>query len=273
MSGHDPGILLEIEQLAIRFGAREVVREVSFAVGRERVAIVGGSGAGKSTIGRAILRLLPKGATMTARRMNFDGADLLAADARALRALRGRRIGWVLQDAKFSLNPVMTAGAQIEEALAAHFVLDRASRRARSLELLDAVRLKEPERVHRLFPHELSGGMGQRAMIAMMLAGEPDFLVADEPTSALDAGVADEVLALLDALVQSRGMGLLFISHDLRLVEGFCDRVLVLDDGRIVESRAAGDLAASRHPYTQRLYAARPQLSPSPLEGEGRGGG
>jgi peptide/nickel transport system ATP-binding protein len=256
--------LLEVEDLRVRFGAAEAVKGVSFSMGRERLAIVGQSGAGKSLIGRSILRLLPAGARTEAARLAFDGIDLLAADGKALRALRGRRIGWVLQDPKYSLNPVMSVGAQIEEGLRLHRRLTRAAARAEALRLIDAVRLAEPRRVHGLYPHEVSGGMGQRAMIAMMLAGEPDLLIADEPTSALDAGVALDVLDVLDDLVAARGMGLLFISHDLRLVEGFCDRVLVLEAGRIVESCAASALASAQHPYTRRLMAARPMLAPAP---------
>jgi peptide/nickel transport system ATP-binding protein len=256
--------LLEIEDLRVRFGAAEAVRGVSFAMGRERLALVGGSGAGKSLIGRAILRLLPAGARMSAKRLAFDGIDLMAGGPRALRRLRGRRIGWVLQDPRFSLNPVMSVGAQIEEGVRRHHRLGRRAARERALALIESVRLREPARVHGLFPHELSGGMGQRAMIAMMLAGEPDLLIADEPTSALDASAALQVLAVLDELVAGRGMGLLFISHDLGLVEGFCDRVLVLEAGRIVESCAAASLGTALHPYTRRLLAARPRLGGAP---------
>jgi peptide/nickel transport system ATP-binding protein len=253
--------LLEIEDLRVSFGPAEAVRGVSFAMGRERLALVGGSGAGKSLIGRAILRLPPPGARMTARRLMFDGVDLLAAAPTEMRALRGRHIGWVLQDPKFSLNPVMSVGAQIEEMLRLHRRLDRRAARLEALALLEQVWLREPPRVHALYPHELSGGMGQRAMIAMMLAGEPDLLIADEPSSALDAGAALQVLAVLDDLVARRGMGLLFISHDLGLVEGFCDRVLVLEQGQIVESCDAAALGAAQHPYTRRLMAARPRLA------------
>jgi peptide/nickel transport system ATP-binding protein len=178
-----------------------------------------------------------------------------------MRVLRGARIGWVLQDPKFSLNPVMTIGAQIEEALRLHHPISHREARERALALLEAVRLREPARVHGLYPHEVSGGMGQRAMIAMMLAPDPDLLIADEPTSALDGSSALQVLAVLDDLVARRGMGLLFISHDLDLVAGFCDRVLVLEAGRIVESCAAGVLADAQHPYTRRLLAARPRLA------------
>ncbi|HXQ52726.1 MAG TPA: ABC transporter ATP-binding protein [Stellaceae bacterium] len=256
--------LLEIEDLHVSFGTAEAVRGASFAMGRERLALVGGSGAGKSLIGRAILRLLPAGASMTAARMNFDGIDLLAAGPREMRALRGRRIGWVLQDPKFSLNPVMSVGTQVEEMLRLHRRLDRRAAREEALALLESVWLREPARVHALYPHELSGGMGQRAMIAMMLAGEPDLLIADEPSSALDAGAALQVLAVLDDLVARRGMGLLFISHDLTLVEGFCDRVMVIEAGSIVESCDAAALGEARHPYTRRLLAARPRLEAAP---------
>ncbi|HUB95155.1 MAG TPA: ABC transporter ATP-binding protein [Stellaceae bacterium] len=257
--------LLDIEDLRVSFGAAEALKGVSFSLGRrERLALVGGSGAGKSLIGRSILRLLPPGADLAARRLAFDGNDLLRAGPRELRALRGRRIGWVLQDPKFSLNPVMRVGAQIEESLRLHHALAAAETRERAVELLAAVRLPNPTRVHGLYPHELSGGMGQRAMIAMMLAGDPDLLIADEPTSALDATAAIQILALLDELVERRGMGLLFISHDLRLVEGFCESVLVLEAGVIVERCEAASLGAARHPYTRRLMAARPMPFEAP---------
>jgi peptide/nickel transport system ATP-binding protein len=252
--------LLELDDLRVRFGPHEALHGISFAMGRERLALVGGSGAGKSLIGRSILRLLPSGATLQARRLAFDGIDIAGADAATMRALRGRRIGWVLQDPKFSLNPVMTIGAQIEEAFRLHRDLSRREARERTLASLEAVRIAEPGRVHGLYPHEVSGGMGQRAMIAMMLAPDPDLLIADEPTSALDASAAAQVLAILDDLVARRGMGLLFISHDLDLVAGFCDRVLVIEQGGIVERCAAAALGDAQHPYTRRLLAARPHL-------------
>ncbi len=250
--------LLEVAGLDIGFGGRRAVAGASFAMGRERLGLVGGSGAGKSLIGRAILRLLPAGASFTAERLAFDGIDIAAADARQMRRLRGRRIGLVLQDPKFSLNPVLTIGAQIDEAFRAHHRLSRRAARARTLAMLEAVRFAEPQRVYGLYPHQVSGGMGQRAMIAMMLAPEPDLLIADEPTSALDPSSALQVLSVLDDLVASRGMGLLFISHDLGLVADLCDRVLVIEAGTIVESCDAAALARSTHPYTRRLLAAAP---------------
>jgi peptide/nickel transport system ATP-binding protein len=255
--------LLEIEDLRLRFGGErpfDALSGVGFAMGRERLGIVGESGSGKSLTARAILRLLPPGAVMTARRIVFDGIDLLAAGEAGLRTLRGRRIGLVLQDPRFSLNPVMPVGRQIAEAYRAHSRASRREAREKALAMLEAVRIREPTRVYDLYPHEISGGMGQRVMIATMLAPDPDLLIADEPTSALDVTVAIEVLSILDAEVRRRGMGLIFISHDLDLVAGFCDRVLVMERGRIVENCPAAALERAQHPYTRRLLAARPQL-------------
>ena len=241
--------LLAVEDLHVRFVEREVVRGVSFAMGRERVGIVGEFGAGKSMLGRAIMRLLPPGAAMTGRVL-FDGREFLPA-------MRGKRVALVLQDPRFSLNPAMPVGAQIAEVLRAHRGLSTRAARVETLCLLDSVRIREPEQVYRRYPHQLSGGMGQRAMIAMMLAPDPDLLIADEPTSALDASIAGGVLALLDAEVARRGMGIILISHDLDLVASFCDRVLVMKDGEIVEALPARNLAQARHPYTRQLLAAR----------------
>jgi peptide/nickel transport system ATP-binding protein len=254
--------LLEVSDLRVRFGAVEAVRGVSFALGRERLGIVGESGSGKSLTGRSILRLLPRGAAMSAARLAFDGIDLAAATEAQMRRLRGRRLGLILQDPKFSLNPAMTIGRQIVEACRAHRRLSARAAREKALTLLDSVRIRDPGRVYDLYPHQLSGGMGQRAMIAMMLAPDPDLLVADEPTSALDVSVQGEVLSVLDEQVSRRGMGLVLISHDLDLVGSFCDRVLVVERGVVVESCAASALEAAQHPYTQRLLAARLRLAP-----------
>jgi peptide/nickel transport system ATP-binding protein len=255
--------LLELDDLRLRFGGDrplEALRGVSFTMGRERLGIVGESGSGKSLTARAILRLLPRAATLSARRFAFDGLDLLAADESGLRPLRGRRIALVLQDPRFSLNPVMRVGRQIAEAFRAHRRIGRREAREKALAMLEAVRIREPRRVYDLYPHEVSGGMGQRVMIAMMLAPGPDLLIADEPTSALDVTVAMEVLAILDEQVRERAMGLVFISHDLDLVAGFCDRVLVMERGRVVETCAAAALERAQNPYTRRLLAARPRL-------------
>jgi len=257
--------LLTVEDLRVSFPTRtrliEAVRGIGFTLGREKVGLVGESGSGKSMTGRAILGLVPPPGRVSAARMMLGDVDLLRASPRKMREVRGRRVSMVLQDPRFSLNPVLTVGAQIAEAYRAHERVPRAQARDRALEMLRAVRIRDPERVHDAYPHELSGGMGQRVMIAMMLAPDPDLLIADEPTSSLDATVQMQVLAILDDLVTRRGMGLLFITHDLRLVSSFCDRVLVMYGGRIVETVAAADLDRAEHPYTRGLLAALPSLA------------
>jgi peptide/nickel transport system ATP-binding protein len=167
----------------------------------------------------------------------------------------------VLQDPKFSLNPVMSIGEQLVETLRAHRRASAREARTQALAALESVRIDDPARVFDLYPHEVSGGMGQRAMIAMMLIAGPDLLIADEPTSALDVTVQRQVLSILDALVASRGMGLIFVSHDLRLVSSFCDRILVMYAGRVVEEVPAGDLEHARHPYTRGLLDCLPRLT------------
>ncbi|MCT2538607.1 ABC transporter ATP-binding protein [Sedimentimonas flavescens] len=255
--------LLNVENLRVTFptrqGPAEVVRGVSFTLGRERLGIVGESGSGKSQTGRAILGLTPHPGSATADRLEFDGIDLRGLSSRQWRGLRGKRMSMVMQDPKFSLNPVMAVGKQLMEVLRTHGA-SRAEARRAALEMLEAVQIRDPERVFRAYPHELSGGMGQRAMIAMMLVSAPDLLIADEPTSALDVTIQIEVLRILDRLVQERGMGLIFISHDLRLVSSFCDRVLVMYAGRVVEELRASDLSQARHPYTQGLLNCLPAI-------------
>jgi len=260
--------LLTVEDLRVAYPAREggwteVVRGVSFALGRERLGIVGESGSGKSQTGRAILGLTAPGGRVTAKTLRFDGIDLLDCPPAQRRELRGGRIAMVLQDPKYSLNPVMSIGAQIVETLRTHRPVSRAAARQEALDALAAVQIDDPGRVFRLYPHEVSGGMGQRAMIAMMLIARPELLIADEPTSALDVTVQLEVLRIMDKLVAGRGMGLIFISHDLRLVSSFCDRVLVMYAGRVVEEIAAADLQRAKHPYTQGLLNCLPQLAQS----------
>ena len=254
--------LLEVEDLRITYPSRqgpvEVVRGVSFTLGRERLGIVGESGSGKTQTGRALLGLTPPPGRATARRLSFDGIDLRAATPALWRSLRGVRMSMVMQDPKFSLNPVMTIGRQLVEA--ARRTASRHDARNRAMAMLEAVQIRDAARVFDAYPHELSGGMGQRAMIAMMLITEPDLLIADEPTSALDVTVQIEVLRILDRLVAERGMGLIFISHDLRLVSSFCDRVLVMYAGRMVEEVRASDLAHAQHPYTQGLYRCLPRV-------------
>ncbi len=260
--------MLEVDDLRVAYPAREggwneVVRGVSFSLGRERLGIVGESGSGKSQTGRAILGLTAPGGRVSAKTLRFQDIPLLTCDDSTRRELRGGRIAMVLQDPKFSLNPVLSIGAQIVETLRTHRPVSRREAREQALQALAAVHIDRPERVYGLYPHEVSGGMGQRAMIAMMLIAGPELLIADEPTSALDVTVQLEVLKILDALVADRGMGLIFISHDLRLVASFCDRVLVMYAGRVVESIAANRLHEAEHPYTRGLLECLPRLGAS----------
>jgi peptide/nickel transport system ATP-binding protein len=257
--------LLDVDDLHVTFdtakGPVEAVRGVSFTLARgERLGLVGESGSGKSQTGRAVLGVNDPRARLRARRLALDGTDLLGLKPRDWAALRGARMSMILQDPKYSLNPVMSVGRQIAEAYRAHSRAGRAEGRRRALRMLEAVHIRDPERVYHAYPHELSGGMGQRVMIAMMMAPEPDLLVADEPTSALDVTVSQQVLAILDELVLRRGTGLVFISHDLNLVASFCDRILIMYAGQIVETCQAGQLAQARHPYTRGLLNCLPRV-------------
>ena len=256
--------LLTVDDLRVTFPTRtgvvEAVRGISFTLGRERLGIVGESGSGKSQTGRAIMGLTPPNARISAKRLEFDGIDLMKAPVRQRRDLRGKRVAMILQDPKYSLNPVMSIGRQIVETLRTHEDISKAEARGRALAMLDAVQIRDPERVYDLYPHEVSGGMGQRAMIAMMLVAGPELLIADEPTSALDVTVQLDILRILDELVRQRGMGLIFISHDLRLVSSFCDRVIVMYAGRIVEQLPAAELANAEHPYTRGLLDCMPKI-------------
>ncbi|MGF1476700.1 MAG: ABC transporter ATP-binding protein [Geminicoccaceae bacterium] len=256
--------LLDVEDLSVTFrtpkGPVEAVRGVSFTLGREKLGIVGESGSGKSQTGRSILGLTAGNGWVSAKRFQFDGIDLLSADRKTLRAIRGNRISMILQDPKYSLNPVMPVGRQIAEAFLVHHQASKSDAKRRALEMLAAVRIPDPERVYGAYPQELSGGMGQRGMIAMMMIPEPDIVIADEPTSALDVTVSLQVLAILDKMVTRRNTSLILISHDLDLVASFCDRVLVMYAGRIVESCLASELSHAQHPYTRGLLSCLPQI-------------
>ncbi|MXN46545.1 ATP-binding cassette domain-containing protein [Shinella kummerowiae] len=256
--------LLDVKNLRVSFptprGPVEVVRGVSFTLGRERLGIVGESGSGKSMTGRSILKLVRAPGKVTADRLSFDGIELTAQSERQMRAIRGARISMVMQDPKFSLNPVMTIGEQIAEALLTHQTLPRSEIRARVFAMLESVRINDPERVAKLYPHEVSGGMGQRVMIAMMLIPEPDLLIADEPTSALDVSVQAQVLDIINEQIVGKGMGLILISHDLNLVASYCDRILVMYRGEVVEACKASELGQTKHPYTRGLLAAMPRI-------------
>ncbi|MCP4182787.1 MAG: ABC transporter ATP-binding protein [Hyphomicrobiales bacterium] len=257
--------LIEVENLSVNFhtpkGIVEAVRGVSFNLGKERLGIVGESGSGKSQTGRALLRLTSGNGSISADKMQFDGIDLLNANKKTLCDIRGNRISMIMQDPKYSLNPVMTVGAQVAEAYRIHARASAMEARQKAMKILEDVRIREPEKVYQLYPHQVSGGMGQRIMIAMMLIPNPQVLIADEPTSALDVTVQMQVLALLDDMVRVRGMGLILISHDLNLVSSFCDEVLIMYGGQIMERLAARDLHKAQHPYTRGLLDCLPKLS------------
>lgn len=260
----DAAPLLEIQNLRIGFrtpiGIAQAVRGINLCMGRERIAVVGESGSGKSVSFRALLGLLPGSAVIEADRLALQGEDLLAKSARQMRAVRGGRIGMVVQDPKQGLDPSKKIGAQITEMLRLHGKCKASGAKARVHELLADVHIRDPRRVADSYPHQLSGGMAQRVMLAMILSAEPDLLIADEATSALDAVVRHRILDLIDEQVRMRGMGLVLISHDLDLVGGYADRVLVMYAGRVMEELESARLDHARHPYTQGLLACRPSL-------------
>ncbi|WP_426129079.1 ABC transporter ATP-binding protein [Pararhizobium sp. PWRC1-1] len=256
--------LLRVRNLNVRFGASpdavRALRNVSFDLGREKLGVVGESGSGKSTLGRALLKLLPPSANVSAGTMQFSNLDLSAASEKQMLNVRGRQIGMIMQDPKYALDPTMKVGDQIGEAVTLHLGKRGRARRRHVLDMLDTVQIRNPERVYDLYAHQISGGMGQRVMIAMTLVAEPKIIIADEPTSALDVTVRRKLLVLLDGLVSARGIGLIFITHDLDLAESFCDRLLIMYAGQIVEELGSADLKNAQHPYTRGLLASLPRL-------------
>jgi len=256
--------LITVENLKVTFeteqGAVDVVKGINFTLGKERLGIVGESGSGKSMTGRAILGLIEGQGKVSADTLAFNDMSLLNLDRKAYRKMRGKSISMIMQDPKYSLNPVISIGKQISEVLEFHEKISRSERYHRVIEILKAVHIRNPEQVYTLYPHEVSGGMGQRVMIAMMVILEPDVLIADEPTSALDVSVQSQVLDIMDELVNRRGMGLILISHDLNMVAKYCDRILVMYNGEIVESCTASELGQAKHPYTQGLLASMPTI-------------
>ncbi len=264
-------ILLDVRDLGIGFvdasGTETIARPVdgvSFSLRRgETLALVGESGCGKTLTSLALLRLVPApGVIDPASRVTLNGRDILTLDTESLRALRGKRIAMVFQDPMSSLNPVFTAGAQIIEAIRAHERVSSSAARSRALALLHEVGIPEPEARIDQYPHEMSGGMRQRVMIAMALAPEPDILIADEPTTALDVTVQAQILEVLDRLQSIHGLAILLITHDLGIVAGRADRVAVMYAGKIVEEAQTEALFAQpSHPYTQGLLASIPRLT------------
>jgi len=247
--------VLTVEGLRVRAGDTDLVRGISFAVGRGQiVGLVGASGSGKTLTCRAVLGLLAPGCVRTDGDIRLGETDLTALDRGGWDAVRGIRVGTVFQDPASYLNPSVTVGRQLAEALRLKAGLDREAAHARALDLFASVGLRNPEVVHRSYPHELSGGMAQRVLIAIAVSGDPELLVADEPTSSLDALVQAGVLKLLRRLTVERGLALLLVTHDLAVVAELCDRVLVCDGGEIVEQGpAASVLADPVHPRTRAL--------------------
>ena len=267
MSEQGPPLLevrgLTIEFVGARDGAGRAVRAadgVSFDIGRgEILALAGESGSGKSVTALSILRLVPPPGRIVSGTVRFEGRDLLALEERDLRRVRGARIGFVFQEPMTALNPAFTVGGQIAEALEVHGVARGAAARARAVEWLDAVRIPDPARRARDFPHQLSGGMRQRVLIAAAMACRPPLVIADEPTTALDATIQADILDLLLAMRQAYGLSLLLITHDLGIVARVADRAAVMYAGRIVEIGPAREVLASPgHPYTRGLLASRP---------------
>ncbi len=257
-------MLVDIQNLKIGFKSRtgfhQAVKGVSLKLGTEKFGIVGESGSGKSLTARALMKLLPTQTVIEADKLEFDGIDIRSASEKQMRTIRGKRAGFILQDPKYSLNPVKTVGSQVAEAWRTHKGGSKRAALEAAINLLEMVKIRDPKKVAASYPHEVSGGMGQRVMIAMMLAPDPELLIADEPTSALDATVQAEILRLIEELVSERGMGLLLISHDLPLVSHFCDRVAVMYAGHVMEELKASDLLSAQHPYTRGLLNCMPSL-------------
>lgn len=235
-----------------------LVKEISFTLGRERLALVGESGSGKSLTARSLMGLLSSDLRLEAATLNVAGENALTLSERRWNRLRGSHLAMVMQDPKYALNPLRTIGWQVAEPLKLHARHSRAEVNEKVCDMLDAVGLPHPQQLMKRYPHQLSGGMGQRVMLAMALIADPQCLIADEPTSALDHAMRDQVLALIRRLVEQRNMGLLLISHDLQQVSEHCERVMVMYRGNIVDTLAAADLPKATHPYTQTLWSCRP---------------
>jgi peptide/nickel transport system permease protein len=267
-AGYPDEVLLAVEHLRVELPGREdgepvpVVTDISFVIGRgEAVAMLGESGCGKTITALAVLGLLPPGGRAGGRVL-LDGQDLAAASPRAMAAIRGRRIGYIAQDPMTSLDPVFTVGSQVAEAVRCHTGYRRAQARRRAVDLLGSVNIPEPGEAARRYPHQLSGGLLQRCVTALALAGDPDLLIADEPTTALDVTTQAEILALMRRLARERGMSLLLVTHDWGVAASIADRALVMYAGQLAEEAPAAALfAAPAHPYTRGLLASAPRLA------------
>jgi oligopeptide/dipeptide ABC transporter ATP-binding protein len=261
--------ILAVDGLKVEFwterGTIHAVNGISFSVAPgETLGIVGESGCGKSVTALALLGILPRAGKIVAGSATFEGRDLLGLSDKELRRVRGRELAMIFQDPMTSLNPVLTIGRQLREAIETHFDADKGEAEKRAAELLDQVGIPSPDVRLKDYPHQFSGGMRQRAMIAMALAGQPRLLIADEPTTALDVTIQAQILDLLRGLVADRDMSLIMITHDLGVVAGMCERVHVMYGGMFMETGTAEQLfARPRHPYTLGLLQSVPRLDAS----------
>jgi oligopeptide transport system ATP-binding protein len=266
MPAQRPDALLEVRHLSTHIasdgGVVRAVDDVSLTIGAgETLGLVGESGCGKTMTARSIVRLLPTGGRIVAGQVLFEGTDLAAMEPTALRRLRGHRIGVVFQDPSTSLNPVHTIGDQITEPMRLHLGLSRSAATDRATELLERVGIPRPRQRLRDYPHQLSGGMRQRVMIAIAVSCEPRLLIADEPTTALDVTIQAQILELIRELSSASGTAVLLITHDLGIAAGMCDRIDVMYAGRMVETAGLDDLfERPRMPYTWGLLDALPRL-------------
>jgi oligopeptide/dipeptide ABC transporter ATP-binding protein len=264
--------ILEVKQLSTHFltraGVVKAVDDVSFAIPRgSTLALVGESGSGKSVTSLSILRLVPPPGMIVAGEVVFNGANLMTLDDEAMRSLRGREIAMIFQDPMSSLNPVFTVGDQIAEAIQLHERLSRKQAWAKAVEMMERVKIPDPSRRAKDYPHQLSGGMRQRVMIAMALSCNPRLLIADEPTTALDVTIQAEILELLRSLKDDFNLSMLLITHDLGVVAETADRVAVMYAGRIVEEAPVRDIFhCPRHPYTEGLLKSVPRLTEEGLK-------
>jgi oligopeptide/dipeptide ABC transporter ATP-binding protein len=254
--------LLQLEGVSVAIGSVALLEKISLGVERGQIlGLVGESGSGKSLTAMAAMGLLPLiGGRVTEGAVRFDGQDIAALTDRQRRGLRGRRIGFVTQNPMTALDPVQQIGAQVDVVSRLHLGLSKAAARARTLDLLTQLRIPDAASVAEAYPHQLSGGMKQRIVIAMALAGEPDLIIADEPTTALDVTVQAQIIQILGALVRERGLALLLITHDMGVIAQICDRVAVLYAGRLAEEGPVAPIfAAPAHPYTAALIGCIPQ--------------
>lgn len=251
--------LFDVQSLSIQTSSGDtLVHPLNLTLGREKVALVGESGSGKSLTARALMGLILDTLHIQVNTLKFQDQDLTHLTERDWIKLRGNTISMVLQDPKYALNPARTIGWQIEAPLLHHRRLNRAERKEKVLDMMHAVGLPNVKALCQAYPHQLSGGMGQRVMLAIALITDPVYLIADEPTSALDHAMRDQVLALIHQLVEQRNMGLLLISHDLQQVAQQCDRILVMYKGKLLDSLQAAELPQATHPYTRTLWTCQP---------------